>query len=318
MKRLPILLGLTCILALNTFAQSKKRISFEDYIDTYKTLAIGEMKRSGIPASITLAQGSLESENGNSILTVEGNNHFGIKCHKWTGQGIYKDDDSRNECFRKYKSAWESFRDHSDFLQSGQRYNFLFEYKPTDYKSWAKGLKKAGYATNPHYPEQLIKIIEDNKLYLFDQGVETADFLRIQKIAKAHGSTNDEFTININVNRHPVYQRNSTDYIVVRNGDTFEKLANELEMFTWQFTRYNELTKDSVLHEGQILYLKPKCRKAEQGKEFHTVLAGETIYSISQLYGVKTKHIRRLNRLEKDAIVKEGDILNLRTKKNKT
>ena len=133
-----------------------------EYIDRFQEVAISEMKLYGIPASITLAQGLLESNNGNSMLATKANNHFGIKCHSnWEGKRIYKDDDAKNECFRVYSSAWESFRDHSKFLQSN-RYQFLYEFKSTDYKSWARGLKKAGYATDPKYPDLLIKIIEDN------------------------------------------------------------------------------------------------------------------------------------------------------------
>jgi LysM repeat protein len=293
--------------------QSRHRISANDYIDAYKEIAVSEMKRTGIPASITLAQGMLESDNGNSSLATEGNNHFGIKCHDWTGKTMRKDDDAPNECFRKYKSADESYRDHSDFLLSKQRYNFLFAYKSTDYKSWAKGLKKAGYATNPKYPEMLIKLIGENKLYLYDLDVAVADRVRANRTVSGKKTGEADFTINLDA--HPVYKRNNIEYIVVKNGDSFDKLARELEMFTWELLKNNELTKNSTLSEGQILYLQPKHRKAERGNEIHTVLPGETLYSISQLYGVKTKHLRRLNRLTANEDVKEGDVLNLRSKK---
>lgn len=298
-------------LLLSVYSFPQKRISPEEYIDTYKGLAVSEMKRTGIPASITMAQGIHESDFGNSSLAREGNNHFGIKCHKWTGPAMYKDDDRRNECFRKYGSAKESFIDHSNFILSGQRYNFLFEYKTTDYKNWAKGLKKAGYATNPKYPEVLIKTIEDYKLNELDKG---GDIVRVQKnSSKAvtkNGENSGEFAIQLD--RHPVHRRNDVEYIVVKQGDTFDKLCRDLEMFKWEFLRYNELTEDSVLHEGQILYLQPKHRKAERGNELHNVLPGETLYSISQLYAIKTKQLRRLNRLETNDSVQPGDILSLR------
>ena len=314
MKRLATSLTLIFILLSTTYSQRSRRNSSDAYIDSYKNIAVSEMKRSGIPASITLAQGMLESENGNSRLATSGNNHFGIKCHDWTGPAIYKDDDSKNECFRKYKSAEESYHDHSDFLRSKQRYNFLFEYKSTDYKSWAKGLKKAGYATNPSYPQMLIKLIEENKLNLYDQDVAIADRERTSRSsARTRISDQPEFTINLN--KHPVYKRNDIEYMVAKNGDSFEKLSKELEMFTWELLSYNELTKDSTLRDGQLLYLQPKRRKAEAGNEIHTVQPGETIYSISQLFGIKTKHIRRLNRLSPDAVVNVGDVLNLRSKK---
>jgi len=308
---------LILLLVPATYGQMGRRISADSYIDSYKNIAISEMKRSGIPASITLAQGMLESDNGNSSLVKEGNNHFGIKCHDWSGPGIFRDDDARNECFRKYKSAAESFRDHTDFLLSRQRYNFLFEYKSTDYKSWAKGLKKAGYATNPSYPEKLIKLIEDNKLDLYDQDVAIADKERSSRSSRRRVGPSMEPDFTINLDRHPVYKRNDVEYVVVKNGDTFNKLSQELEMFNWELLKYNELNKDSVLHEGEILYLQPKRRKAERGKEIHTVMPGETIYSISQLYGVKSKQIRRLNRLDPNAVVNPGDVLNLRSKKKK-
>ncbi len=141
------------------------------YIERYKDLAISEMKRTGIPASITLAQGMIESDYGRSSLAREGNNHFGIKCHSdWTGPAIRHHDDRRNECFRKYKQPEDSYFDHSDFIKSGSRYSFLFDLPSTDYKSWARGLKKAGYATNPDYANMLIRKIEENNLYYYDRG----------------------------------------------------------------------------------------------------------------------------------------------------
>lgn len=304
-------------LSLSTiYCQHNRRISANAYINAYKDIAVSEMKRSGIPASITLAQGMLESDNGNSSLVADGNNHFGIKCHDWNGPAIYKDDDSRNECFRKYKNAEESYRDHTDFLLSKQRYNFLFSYKSTDYKSWAKGLKKAGYATNPNYPEKLIRLIEDNNLHLYDLDVAVADKTRMSRTTRKKGEVATETDFTINLNKHPVYKRNDVEYTVAKNGDSVEKLARELEMFNWELLKYNELTKDSALHEGEILYLQPKRRRAERGKEFHTVQPGETVYSISQLYGVKSRMIRKFNRLSPDSVVNEGTTLNLRCKKN--
>ena len=297
------------------YCQRNRRVSADAYIDAYKNIAVSEMKRSGVPASITLAQGMLESDNGNSSLVTDGNNHFGIKCHDWKGPAIYKDDDKHNECFRKYKSADESYRDHTDFLQSKQRYNFLFSYKSTDYKNWAKGLKKAGYATNPSYPEKLIKLIEDNNLHLYDLDVAIADRTRSSRSSRKKETTSGESDFTINLNKHPVYKRNEVEYTVAKNGDSVEKLARELEMFNWELLKYNELTKDSALREGQILYLQPKRRRVERGKDIHTVLPGETVYSISQLYGVKSKQIRKFNYLSSDSVVDVGTVLNLRSKK---
>ncbi len=141
----------------------------QSYIERYASLAVSEMYRSGVPASITLAQGLLESRYGQSELALKSNNHFGIKCHNWTGAKVYHDDDRRNDCFRKYSSPDESFRDHSDFLRYRDRYRFLFDISVTDYKGWAYGLRKAGYATDPAYPEKLIRLIEEHRLYEFDR-----------------------------------------------------------------------------------------------------------------------------------------------------
>lgn len=305
---LTILLFIGC----NIFAQQKKKITKHEYIDLYKNVAIGEMKRSGIPASITIAQGMLESDNGNSRITREGNNHFGIKCHDWSGQGVYEDDDKKNECFRKYLSSEESFHDHTEFLLTRQRYNFLFSYKSTDYKSWAKGLKKAGYATNSSYDNLLIKIIEDNQLYAFDGNFS------ISKHSKSDNKTNDNydagFTIRLN---RPVYKRNDIEYVIAKNGDTFGKLSQELDLLAWELIKYNELSKDSTVHDGQILYLQPKHRKAAFGQDYHTVQTGESIYTISQLYGIKTRLLKKWNNFNGNTIVKEGDVLNLRFRKKK-
>ncbi len=291
--------------------QQKTRLSKDDYIDKYKDIAIAEMKRSGIPASITIAQGMLESDNGNGKLTALGNNHFGIKCHNWDGKKFYIDDDIKNECFRKYNNAAESFHDHTDFLLSHDRYSFLFGYKSTDYKSWAHGLKKAGYATNPAYDNMLIKLIEDNKLYVFDHDYIPTKRPGTTKNA-AFSEPGMEFTLRLT---RPIFKRNGIDYVIAKNGDNFEKLGRELDNIPWELIRYNELTKDSVLHTGQIIYLEPKHRKAENGMEYHTVQTGETVYSVSQLYGIKTKFLRKWNNLSPTDVIHEGDVLNLRGRK---
>jgi len=169
--RKAIILIASIVCATSTFGQ--KTMSREQYILAYQSIARAQMEKYGVPASIILAQGMLESGNGNSTLAVQGNNHFGIKCHNsWSGQKIYHDDDAKGECFRKYKSVEHSYRDHSEFLRGGRRYAFLFDLAPTDFRAWAKGLKDAGYATDPQYADRLIKIIEENKLYIIDRGVD--------------------------------------------------------------------------------------------------------------------------------------------------
>jgi len=293
---------------ISTFAQ--KIISRQEYIDRYSHIAISNMKQYGIPASITLAQAMLESDNGNSTLAVEANNHFGIKCHKdWKGETIYHDDDRKGECFRKYRNPERSFNDHSLFLRGGARYAFLFELNPTDYKAWAHGLKKAGYATNPRYAEMLIKIIEENELYRFDHGIEVA-----VKPPKPGVTDWDNYEIDIYKSR-PIYTRNRIKYIVAKEGDTFESIAKELELMSWQLYRYNDLTRDSVVHPGQELYIQPKRRKADRSNMVHTVDQGETMYIISQLYGVKLKWLYHKNSMKPGEEPEAGQLIYLRKKK---
>jgi LysM repeat protein len=308
-----ILIVIQFLGGMSIFGQSKSRISPENYIQTYKETAIREMKRSGIPASITLAQGMLESDNGNSKLARVANNHFGIKCHDWKGKGFYQDDDKANECFRTYKNADESFTDHSNFLLTKQRYTFLFDLKTTDYKNWAKGLKKAGYATSPSYSEKLIQIIEAYNLQYFDS--ELMASMRPLSHSKNSRKIQESSDFTVKLPSHPVYTRNNVDFIIVKKNDTFNKLADELEMLNWELFKYNELTKDSVLKDGDILYLQPKRRKAAYGNDFHTVKEGETLYSVSQLYAIKLSRLAKLNLLKDTSTIKPGDVLNLRRKK---
>jgi len=296
-----------------TIVFAQKKISRADYIAKYSEIAIRQMKTQGVPASIILAQGLLESDNGNSKLAVKANNHFGIKCHKsWSGPTFYQDDDEKNECFRKYSNPEKSYRDHSDFLRGARRYSSLFDLKPTDYKGWAHGLKKAGYATNPNYATMLIKIIEDNKLYAFDKGIS----IEIESPTKGMGDLVDidNFVIDLNKQRK-VYTRNRIKYIVVKKGDSFEKLTKELELLPWQLLKYNELTKDSVIREGQELYIQPKRRKAEINHSVHVIEKGETLYSVSQMYGVKIKNLYSKNKLKPGEQPEIGQVIYLRKKK---
>jgi LysM repeat protein len=276
----------------------------QEYIDTYKELAVKEMERTGIPASITLAQGILESGDGNSRLAIKANNHFGIKCHDWKGKKIRHDDDHNNECFRKYKSVYDSYRDHSEFLTSKQRYAFLFVLEPTDYKGWAEGLKKAGYATSRDYQKALIKIIEENQLYTLDQGVEVSREAGMQ-LASANESGSTGLS-------RKIYERNRINYIIANKGDTYESLSGELELLPWELKKYNELTEGSKIDSGQILYIQPKRNKAEEGKKTHIVREGETMYYISQLYGIKLDALYEKNLMENGTEPEISQTLQLR------
>ncbi|NMC40177.1 MAG: LysM peptidoglycan-binding domain-containing protein, partial [Bacteroidales bacterium] len=266
--------------------------SAREYIDRYSEIAMSEMRRTGVPASITLAQGIIESGNGRSRLAVEGNNHFGIKCHKdWTGPTIRHHDDRRNECFRKYRSAEESFIDHSDFLRNTPRYRFLFDLDPTDYKNWAKGLKKAGYATNPDYAGMLIRKIEEYGLYEYDRLAVSGKYRKTEVKPDERGRNNGEAyqsqsgrnqNENIkSVMNEPsskgeiVMEKNRIRYIIVKEGDTRASIEKEQKLLKWELTRYNELPDDFEVSPGQILYLQPKRNKAEFGEEYHVVAEGE-------------------------------------------
>lgn len=302
-----LLLFLCLNICLLGFSQ-EKRTSREEYIDTYKNTAIEEMKRSGVPASITLAQGILESGDGNSELARKANNHFGIKCHDWTGEKVYHDDDAKQECFRKYKKVDDSYRDHSEFLKKA-RYAKLFELKTTDYKGWAKGLKQAGYATNPKYPDLLIALIEKHELYRYDEGGKA------KKSKKAVSRRDKPTTIKSKrTGDHAVrLHENNIKYIIVKPEDSFGKIAEEFNMGEWQLYKYNDWPKDQALFETGVLYLQPKRGKAQS--EYHTVERGETLWDVSQLHGIKLKKLCKKNGLESNDKLSEGTKLYLRKKR---
>jgi len=294
------------ILPASIWCQDGRKLTRTEYIDTYKDLAMREMERTGIPASITLAQGILESGDGNGTLARRGNNHFGIKCHDWKGKTINHDDDENNECFRKYKSVEESYRDHSDFLTDRSRYAELFTLTPDDYKAWAKGLKKAGYATSPAYAEALIRIIEENKLYEYDRQVIVGSGTG-HKIKPVYATT--EYA-----GGRKAYYNNRVKYVLAREGDSFYSLSEELDVFEWQLPKYNDLPVKTIFHEGEKVYLQPKRNKAEVGKNTHIVKEGETLHNISQLYALKLDKLALRNQLTPDAALKAGQKLLLRGK----
>ncbi len=293
MRMVKTLLIATVSIAVGPMSMAQKQTR-QEYISNYKTIAIEEMKRAGIPASVTLAQGLLESDNGNSTLAVKANNHFGIKCHKgWTGDTYTHDDDRRDECFRKYDNAILSFRDHSDFLMQQSRYAFLFDIDPTDYKKWCKGLKDAGYATNKHYDNLLIKIIEDNNLHQFDN----PDYK--PKVSPLLAQKNQPSTFSDEAEIDPfggeVKQINRIDYVIAHEGDTYESIAERQGLMAWQLYKYNEVTQGVLPMEGDVVYLQPKRRKADVQHKTHIVKPEDTMYSISQRYGIKLKHLYRIN-----------------------
>jgi len=314
------LLGIMLVLSVSAILAQEK-ITVEEYIMTYKETAIDKMEAYGIPASITLAQGILESGSGNSELARKANNHFGIKCHKgWTGKTFHTDDDAKDECFRKYKSPDESYRDHSLFLTTRDRYADLFKLKLTDYKGWARGLKKAGYATNPKYPQLLIRIIEENMLFEFDRG-NTANYLAStnplsppaiplddQPIAEIE--TIDYELIEIWETGRKVYINNGVKFIWAEPGDSFYDIAADFEIYSWQLPKYNELHKKASLQNGQMVYIEKKKKKNKEVNT-HTVRSGESMHSISQRYGIQLYHLYKKNKMEEGAVVSEGMVVRL-------
>ncbi len=308
---------ITCILIsissiLLSFSQPTDRVySRQEYINKYKNIAIKEMYRTGIPASITIAQGILESGDGNSPLARYAFNHFGIKCHDWQGATFIQDDDAKNECFRKYSNPNQSFHDHSEFLSKRSRYAFLFNLKPTDYVGWAKGLKKAGYATNPKYPALLIKIIEDNNLSELDNSkpIPTKKIVATNeknKSIKTH-KTAPPKTDNSNIiKKHP----NNINYTLALKGDTPEKIAKRFNLGGWQIATYNDLDKNSKLNEDELIFLQPKRKKSKI--KTHKIKTGENLRYISQKYGVKMKYLCKYNSITKYSELKTGTLIKLR------
>ena len=301
MKRVFTLSAL--LLACTTFANDA-RITKSEYVDQWKATAIQQMVDSNIPASITLAQGILESGSGNSALKVSGNNHFGIKCHGWTGKKMYLDDDTDNECFRVYKTADQSYKDHSEFLMGYSRYAFLFTYDVTDYKSWAKGLKKAGYATNPKYPDLLIGIIEDLNLDQYDRNELLSEGYKPELIAST----------DVYSNKHNIVLHESkVKYILAQKGDTFYKISKEFGLNLSQLYRYNnfEGNKD-VLEEGDIIYIQPKRRGSIFKNKEIVAKTDMTVEELSQMYATNVKSLKRLNNFTDGTVVSKGESVTLR------
>lgn len=302
----------------------------EEYINQWKDEAIYQMVMHKIPASITLAQGILESGDGNSRLATEANNHFGIKCHTdWKGAKIYEDDDAKSECFRKYEDAKSSYEDHSIFLQR-QRYESLFKLKTDDYKGWAKGLKECGYATNPKYPELLIKLIEEWDLAAYDEigtnhikkgtvpdrknsaavAQTQPDKKERKPRAKNDGAQEERQVITLG-GRTIEKSKNRIKYVVAQAGDTPEKIAASLEMNAWQIKKYNDLKElNTTFKAGEIVYIQPKRNK---GSESHYgVEKGDDLWSISQKTGVKIKALKKWNPNINWSEIKPGEKIKLK------
>lgn len=285
---------LCCVLwclCLPSFGQRRNQ-HYLDYIEKYKAEAVEQMQRYHIPASITLAQGLLESGAGRSTLTRKSNNHFGIKCGSdWRGKRSYHDDDAKGECFRVYKNARESYEDHSRFLAGKRRYAALFKLKITDYKGWAHGLKKAGYATNPAYARSLINLIELYELDRFDRAKLKKGWISVP---------------------HDTYLANGLLYIIAREGDTFDSLSDEFDLSARKIRKYNDLYKGYTLQPGDIIYLEKKHRRARKPYVLHRVQPGESMYTIAQRYGIRLERLYKMNDKDTDYTPAVDDLLRLR------
>ena len=348
------IIALVLLMVTGLSAQNRVLSPQERYISQYAGLAVEEMYRSGVPASITLAQGLLESRYGLSELAVNGNNHFGIKCHNtWDGKKMYHDDDRRGECFRKYSSPEESFRDHSDFLRYRDRYKFLFDLETTDYEGWAYGLKKAGYATDPAYPSKLIKLIEDYRLYEYDalphdywrderyrddyedytiedkpkkrkkakkedvQEMEPQTIpdspSKIEAIKILDESPKGEFAFSLS---RQMYSLNGIPFVYSTKGETYADIAKAFGLFPKEVLKFNDLPYGTDLHKqlnpGTLVYVQPKKKEAARGIEKHVLEADDSLWAISQRYGVKLAQIYKMNGFDVHYVPREGDIIRLR------
>jgi len=323
MKKLNLLVTMLCLLCSGLcFAQSSETV--RKYIETYKDIAIAEEVRTGVPAAITLAQGIHETGAGTSDLVLSSNNHFGIKCKSdWTGQTVYHDDDAKGECFRKYDDPRDSYRDHSDFLKNRPYYAALFQLDPTDYKSWAFGLKKAGYATNPRYPQILIKLIEDYHLqdytmialnggvpngndavYASNKGTDAAD--------SEHGAAIVPLVVRQVNYPSGVFRINETNVVFVSKGTSFLKIADEHDISLSRLFEFNDMRPADVADRDLLMYLQRKRKTGNS--EVHEIRAGETLWDVAQSEGIRLESLQELNFLKPGMEPAAGEKLYLREK----
>lgn len=334
MKKLFVFVLITFSLCAHASDKSKKTSksatlipSWISYIDEYKNLAISEMHATGIPASITLAQGILESGAGKSTLARSSNNHFGIKCKShWTGRKVYHTDDAPNECFRSYSSAYDSYKDHSDFLSNNARYRSLFNLSHTDYKGWAKGLKAAGYATAPDYAHRLIGIIENYDLHRYDHANKNSTLYashsqnslrnsieskRATDVRHKNFKDCDRVVINAFQKRN-IITYNKLAAVKANKGDTFESIAKELGVSAHKISKYNDYGANSQPRIGELIYIEKKKSKGPKGRLYHVADSNENMFFISQKYGIKLKSLLKINDMGVKDVPYKGQIIYLR------
>lgn len=314
------------VVSLKSPAQQNETVL--NYISTYKDLAIAEMKRTRVPAAITLAQGIHESGAGKSKLVTASNNHFGIKCKSnWTGESVRHDDDARGECFRKYPQAVDSYRDHSDFLMNGQRYAFLFSLDPADYSGWANGLRKAGYATNPKYPQVLIKLIEDYDLQQYtlsglessEQGTQTGkepapvhkkETIPAEAPVPAAPATADP----VPAAMYPegMFTINESKVVFVKKGTPYLAIASQYGVDLSRLFEYNDMPRAEETGADQLIFLQPKRKNG--ATDFHLVTEGESLHTIAQKEGIRLESLLEYNGMAKHNHPQPGIRLSLKKK----
>lgn len=303
-------LGLTLLTVQAMEAQTLRKPIYMDYVRTYSAEARRQMDKHAIPASITLAQGLIETGGGTSTLAREHNNHFGIKCHTtWTGKRTYKRDDNPNDCFRSYPTAEASYQDHSLFLK-GRRYQRLYALRYDDYRGWAKGLQLCGYATNKGYANMLIKVIEDYELYSFDRGELPSWYGSAQpsRSQTKYSSSGKSYSSPM----RPSYLSYGLLYVLADQNDSYERIAEDMGISAKKLAKYNDTPLDYPLNEGDVVYLEPKNKEATSRYSTYTVRIGDSMHDISQRFGIRLERLYKLNDKDEDYIPEEGDVLRLR------
>lgn len=316
MKKLAANLLWICCLLIVVQTDARDR---EGYITQFQNIAIDEMIRANVPASIKMAQAILESADGTSYLATNGNNHFGIKCgSRWKGATVYRKDDDRDKngnliasCFRKYGSADESFKAHSEFLKDNSRYAFLFQYKKTDYRRWARGLKQAGYATSPTYPEKLIRIIEENNLSRLDNMKPVSPPL-------ATKPTNPTTTSSPGAETGKIFIFNGIKTVKAGKKDSYRSLSKKHNIPVGRLLKYNDLTRMKKIRSGDMIFLQPKRSSFRGNKKTHKVNGTEDMYSISQRYGIKLSSLLKKNKLTASQQPASGELIQLKRKAKST
>lgn len=337
MKKI-ILFIVSIFVFLSAYAQSETQKTLaNNYLDKFADFAVKEMLRSGVPASITLAQGMLESNYGRSELAVRANNHFGIQCgSSWTGKRVEHMDSGELRQFRKYRTALDSYKDHSDFLLNNRRYSSLFDLERTDYKGWARGLKSAGYAEDPAYADKLIRIIEmydlDRYDLLNDQTVDApavedskeadaeqpkaseparSDEKKNKKRNKRENAPASSGTYRYSITREQ-YSQNGVPFVYASEGETYEQIAARYNLFLREILSFNDALADSKLRCGTVVYLQAKKGKAAKGYDEYVVEEGVGMREISQKYAVRLKKLYRMNKVKEGYVPKVGDTIRLR------